>query len=274
MANLNLYASLTTIKRRLGITGTADDTDLTMLLEASSRQIDDYCERWFYAETATKYFDGSASPFFLPYDLLSVSTFKLDEDGDATFESSLVAADYHLYPLAKYPKTWIRVSANGNYGGFASGIRKGIELAGIWGYGDGISATPYSLSTTTTNEEMDASETGMDVVSSTPFAVGMTILVESEQMFISAVGTNTLTVTRGVNGTTAATHAISQTVYIYEYPKLVAEATLMQATRWFKRKDSAYATVVATPELGQFEVYRGLDPDIKLMLKKYVRLEC
>jgi len=65
-----------------------------------------------------------------------------------------------------------------------------------------------------TNEELDDSETDVDVTpdATTAIPVGSTIRVESEQMLVSATGT-TLTVTRGYNGTTPAAHATSKDIY-------------------------------------------------------------
>ena len=54
-------------------------------------------------------------------------------------------------------------------------------------------------------------------------------------------------------------------------PDPVAQATMLTAARLWKRKDTSFATVIASPEMGGFEVYRGLDPDVKLMLAPYVK---
>ncbi len=267
---MNCYADRTTLKNRLGITGTSDDTELLKALVAASRLEDKYCQRFFYIQTATKYFDGSASPFFLPDDLLSISTFKLDEDGDATFECTLDTGDYFLYPLNEYPKTWIKSNPNGDYSSFASGVPKGIEIAGSWGYGNEL-VTPYKDSSTTTAEELDATETGVDVVSGAALAVGQTILVESEQMYIQAIATNTITVRRAMNGTTGASHVTSKAVYIYEYPEPITEACLIQTMRWWKRKDTAFVDTMGSPELGLITASKKLDPDVSAIVDEYKR---
>ncbi|MBF86026.1 MAG: hypothetical protein CL489_16355 [Acidobacteria bacterium] len=81
----------------------------------------------------------------------------------------------------------------------------------------------YRTETGTTNatsllaEALDTSETGVDVDTGTEFAVGQVILAESEQMKITAISTNTLTVTRGFNGTTAATHSDNVQVEILDH---------------------------------------------------------
>lgn len=57
-------------------------------------------------------------------------------------------------------------------------------------------------------EALDNSETGVDVASGQGayFKEGDVIKIESELMYVSSVATDTLTVTRGFAGTTAATH--------------------------------------------------------------------
>jgi hypothetical protein len=66
-------------------------------------------------------------------------------------------------------------------------------------------------------EALDNSETGIDVDDGSEFAVGQVILVESEQMKISSISTNTLTVTRAFNGTSAATHNDNVQVEILDH---------------------------------------------------------
>jgi len=61
--------------------------------------------------------------------------------------------------------------------------------------------------TSTLAEALDNSETDVDVADGTQFATSQVIQIESEQMLIGSISTNTLTVTRGYAGTTAATHA-------------------------------------------------------------------
>lgn len=56
-------------------------------------------------------------------------------------------------------------------------------------------------------EALDASETGVDVDDGTAFRAGDIILVDSERMSVSSISGNTLTVVRGVIGSTAATHS-------------------------------------------------------------------
>ena len=224
------YASIGDLKGILGITSTTDDTVMRKILEAASRSIDSYTNRTFVTQTATKYFDGGYS-LWLP-DLLSVTTLKTDEDCDGTYENTLTTDDYILYGvgledrLNTYPKTELVINSSlGDYGSFASGVKKGVEIAGIWGYGDGISATPYVADTTIT-EDLTAGESAIDVTSVTNLSAGQLILIGSEQYYIYSISTLTLTVEPGVNGTTQATHSSGATIYIYQYPSDIRQACI------------------------------------------------
>ena len=89
-------------------------------------------------------------------------------------------------------------------------------------------------------------------------------------MYITAIATNTLTVVRAVNGTTAATHVTAKAISVYEYPSAISEACLMMAARLWKRKDSSFATIIGVPEVGTMNIFRGLDLDVKLLLEPYI----
>ena len=144
---MNSYGDLTTLKNEayLNITTTdaTRDTRLLRQLEAASRMIDKYTRRFFYTYEDTWYYDGWGNTAWFD-DILSITTLKTDEDGDTTFENTLTEdTDFYLYPVQGFPKTHTKIAPNGSYGSFANGMKKGVELDGVFGYGDGYSATPY-----------------------------------------------------------------------------------------------------------------------------------
>jgi len=222
---VNCYCSITDIKDALGITSTTDDTIMRKIAQAASREIDLYTRRHFYVKSATRYFDGAGSRLWVS-DLLSVTTLKTDEDGDATYENTFTTDDYHLYPLNDYPKIYIDLSSDSDYGSFGGGIKKAVEIAGSWGYGDGISSSPYISDTTLSAAISSTTATTFTVTSATNLSAGHTILIDDEQIFIYSISSSTLTVERGVNGTTAATHDDSTTIYIYQYPYDIWQACI------------------------------------------------
>jgi hypothetical protein len=237
---MNNYASVSDLKTALGITSTTDDVIMRKILDAASRMIDIYTSRFFYCKTQTRYFAGAGSRLWVD-DLLSINTsgLKTDEDGDATFENTFATTDYILKPLNTYPKTHIEISDDSDYSGFANGIKKGVEIAGLWGYGDGISATPYIVDTTLATTISSASTTAVVVTAVTNLSAGQTILMDTEQMFIYSIDTTTktLTVERGVNGTTAAaSHTAGISLYIYQYPYDVWQACINLASAIYQNR--------------------------------------
>ena len=65
-----------------------------------------------------------------------------------------------------------------------------------------------------TAEAVDDSETAIDVDDGTDFAVNQVIAIDSEFMLITSISTNTLTVVRGYQDTTAASHNNNTDIFI------------------------------------------------------------
>jgi hypothetical protein len=61
--------------------------------------------------------------------------------------------------------------------------------------------------------------------------------------------------------------------YSAAVPQEIAEACAMQTMRWYKRGQSAMASVLATADLGSLEIYPTLDPDIEFILRlgRYIK---
>ena len=234
------YASIADIKGVLGITATTDDTVIRKIAEAASRSIDQYCNRTFIAYTGTKVFDGSRE-LWIP-DLLSITTLKTDDNDDATYENTWATTDYIEYgvgiedTLNTYPRIRLETHPNGDYNSFASGVKKGVQIAGLWGYGDGISATPYVADTTIT-EDLTSGESAIDVTAVTNLSAGQVILIDSEQYYINSIATLTLTVEPTVNGTTAATHSSGATISIYQYPSAIRQTCIDLSVLLYQLRD-------------------------------------
>ena len=141
-----------------------------------------------------------------------------------------------------------------------------VQIDGKWGYRE---VTEDSEADINEGAQYSATDTTLTVTDGSKFAVAQTILIESEQLYITAIATNDLTVTRGVNGTTAATHADSTDISLYKYPPAMAEACLIQASRLWKRKDSGFVSKAGLSQTGTFDISRGLDPDVRQLLSPY-----
>ncbi len=266
MANYGTYAALTDLKALIGETGTGNDSRLRAVLEEVSAYIDNYCKRHFGVRSETRTFTPVSSRYVIVDDLLSIATLKTDEDDDWDYDYTWATTDYHLIPFNSWPKWQIKVKSGGDYSFPLQ--EEGLQIAGLWGYGDESSATPYIDSGTTATVATTAG-TAVTVASASGLAVCQTILVESEQMYVTAISGTTLTVVRGVNGTTAAVHA-GKSLYIYQYPRPITEAALIQAVRGFRGTDAPFG-VTGSPEMGVTQVLGALDPRARGKLDVYRR---
>ena len=284
------YADLGEFKSRLEITDALNDTMLLHLLEAVSRVVDRYCRRHFYVMTEARYYDGDAGVMqvmdrytervseYLSRlwvgDLLAVTSIQMDGDQDAVYEDTLAATDYILWPYVGYPKVRVDLDLRqGDYSYWCRG-QKAIEITADWGYGDGMAAAPVVASGATVTVA-DALATTVTVSDYSLLQVGQTILVGTERMYVRTVTDATpdvATVYRGVNGSTAAAQD-AKAASVYQVPDAVREAVLIGGAKLWKRKDTAFATVVSSPELGQIEVMRGVlrDVDVVGLLDPYRR---
>lgn len=301
---MNCYVSLDDLKAHLEISGTARDTLLTLKIEAASRLIDMFCGRHFYckAETLGKYYDvyGTVSvqdmfldktrivdkkgkihlyiDDLLPTAVAASTQIKMDINHNNTYQATLSATDYVLYPPNSYPKTKLVLDEKTGAYSVLYGGQKMIQIVevapktGIWGYGDGESAKPYAIS----GIKVTIDSTTITTIALTDegtIEVGHTILVGSEQMYISAVtsdDTNEATAIRGVNGTAAAKHSTATDSYIYKYPLGIVEACLFISARLCEFKESGYKS----ERLGDYSYTRmdlpaGLTETEKAMLYPY-----
>ena len=92
--------------------------------------------------------------------------------------------------------------------------RQTVQIGGQWGWWRHL-----TRASETANAIADATTTSVTVSSRADVEAGHTLLIDSEQLFVSSYSGNTLTVVRGVNGTTAASHSGGAAIDIYEYPR-------------------------------------------------------
>ena len=277
----NAYVSLDTLKSSgvLNITGTGDDGRLRALAENTSRILDRYCNRHFYVLVATRSFDGLGATALLVPDLISVDSggLKTDDDRDRTFETTWAATDYLLLPSNADPATagnpesrpYVDVAVDVDAGtkrSFPAGMQT-VQIAGQWGWWRHL-----KRATETANAVADATTESVTVSSRTDVEAGHTLLIDSEQVYVKSYAANTLTVVRGVNGTAAASHSSGAAIDIYEYPSPVIEATIIQTSRLWRRKDAGFGGTGGLPGSGVAAVSAGIDPDVALLLGQYRKL--
>lgn len=277
---INIYAGLSEIKAAIEVTATTYDAVLLRMARHASRLIDIAAGRQFYPELATKYFDGSgAVEMWLPEPVLAITALSLSDDqGYSYTETPVENTDFWVSDGAQYgrsPTQLLVMSPNGSYAVFYSG-RRAVRITGVWGWHRNYSAAWEDSQDTLQAEALANASTitvanadGASQLGLTPrFEVGQTLRIDSEYLAVTAVntGTNVLTVVRGCNETTAASHATGTRVDVWRADELVRQATLIQATRWFKRAQSAFQDVAAAMETGQLTFARKIDPEVEFML--------
>ena len=208
MAN-NWYATLEAVKRAVNLYGSERDSVISSCIEAASREVDNLTGRRFIPKTETRRYrwpqreQRNAYILYFDQDLLSVSAFTKDGD-DAT---AIPAADYFLEPSNLGPP-YSRIEidlASTSFFSAKDTHQRALRVTGDWGYGNDTKAAGALA------EADDGSETALDVTDASLIDVGDTILIGTEQMFVSAKAA--LDTTANLNGDlTADATVVSVTV--------------------------------------------------------------
>jgi len=137
---MNVYATLTALKARLGIDDTESDAMLWHLLYVASRMVDGRCARHFYVCSKTKRFDVNSLDSVHLDDLIAPAQVVEDWDGDGVYERLRPRGEYVLYPLDADPESargapfhMMRTKRLQNIAHFPAG-RAAVQVTGRWGY--------------------------------------------------------------------------------------------------------------------------------------------
>lgn len=226
-----------------GSTETANDSTILPILEAASRAVDNFCNRSMFGSgfgprTGTNRYNGQGGHTVdFADDLLSLTSISLlDSTAGSSLGSVVADTDYYLtdeggrFEPAPYRKFLLH--------GQGSVTRLGIghrvsSFTGTWGYENRTrtaTATAGAIASTTA--------TTFVIGGTDDLEVGMTLLIDSEQVYLRAKSGTTATIDRGVNGTTAATHSGGAAIAFYLYTPAVVDATLRIAHRRWKMRDA------------------------------------
>ena len=244
---------------------TADAATLRRVLEGASDRIDLYCGAGSFGPvTATYAFDigsgnlrDSVQPFMVGgrnairttsemvpiirlTDWLISATTVTAYDGTARDNNTVLTAgynaDYFLMPYNSSPKTILKL--NEDTADTLDAGQQTLTILGEWGY------TNDTILVTTADAVASTTATSVSVSSAANFGPAQTVLIDSEQMYITSISGNTLTVERGVNGTTAATHSGGANASRYDYPPLIVQACLDIGKIMFRNRDMGSAGTI------------------------------
>ena len=172
----------------------------------------------------------------------SVTAYKATDRAESETLTEGYNNDYWLLPYNDSPKVEIELNED-TAKSFHAG-QQTLAIAGVWGYFNDLSPEKTTTGTIATD-----TETAWGVNDASGLSASQTILVGTEQMYITSISSNTLTVIRGVNGTTASTHTASTSVYTYDYPNLVAQACLDLAKIYYRDRDLGVIQTIGTGEM-------------------------
>jgi hypothetical protein len=276
---MNLYATLTELRRYLGLTSaqTGDDDLLLLFLDGASRLIEAYTGRVFYPLRQTRYYIcADPALLLLGGDLLALHSV-INGDGGTLAPSAI-----HLEPAGQSVQSSILLDRTQAVFVHNGDPVDAIAVDGTWGYhadwsqawaasGDSVQDNPLSSSaiTLTVSDADGPDATGLGV----RFAVGMLLQIGDEYLHVLAINAaqNHLTVSRGVNGTTAASHAQGTTISVYQPPESIRQACLRVAAWLYKQKDAGFVQA-ANSLRGQISIPPALPDDVQQILAPYSRL--
>jgi hypothetical protein len=178
---------------------------------------------------------GATWSLWVEEDLLSVTTLQVMATGQNA--SPLTLTHLFLEPQQWGPP-YNRIEVDLSYGDvYQSGPtpQRSVSVTGQWGYSNAtVSAGAETGLTTATATTLTASVPSL-------IDTGDVLLVDTEALYVSAGGgTNTLTVQRGVNGTTAAIHSDNAPISKYRAPSPVSRIVMQMAIAAFLEEQEAY----------------------------------
>jgi len=279
---MNEYVTFEALKKYTGIEdGNVEDDDLLMeLCEDASRAFDTATCRRFYPRIETRYYDDPADSRLLKLDddLLALTSLTTANGTDTISTSNcylMKGTDYNATP---YDRIALKQS-EGDLFYYSNTPQKATTVVGTWGYHDDWSNAWLDSNDTVQDDPLTTDSAtltvgdvdGGNLYGVTPrFQVGQTLKIDSEWMYVTDKPSGTtLTVRRGINGSTAAQHDNASTVYVYQPPRKVVSATRRLATFLYRQKDSSVFDTTAFPELGMVQAPAGTPKDVLRAMLQY-----
>lgn len=279
------YITLAALKPTIGIkVSSTDDTLLETFLQWATAQIENYKGRHYDPRIETRYFDvpstgGSMFGVFEPrlQSFASQAPLRLDEDllemtallnGD-----TLPITEYVLEPANCWPKTRIRLISGETWNTPSSGrTEQVIAVTGIWGSHNRYGAAWKLSGATVQDNPLSNSATAITVSGIAGLEAGQLLRIESEFVLVTAVNTSsapvvyTLTVERGANGSTAASHVKTTPFSIWQVQGNVTQACARLVKWRYTQKDVDTFDKTYSGETGMVSVPTAIPTDVMTLL--------
>ncbi len=344
----NWYCSREAVKTAAKITDTDRHVQIDRLIEGESRRIERATRRIYIPKAQTRLYrwplpgNEVSNVLWLDFDLLSITT--LQSKAQDSTPTTIASSDYFLEPQAygpPYDRIEIDLSSSAAFEG-GDTPQRSISVAGSWGYGNdtrsvgtiasGLDSSASATSMVCSNASLidvgdtllveseqvfvsdrafaaldsilidgaltaNKAEVTVTVDGSHGILAGEIIMVDSEQMFVVSVATNdltvirayndstlaahsnnaavqinrTLTIERGANGTTAATHADATAISKYEPPFDINELCIASAVAAVHQDSAGWGREIGTGEGARELTGRSLTELRKDVVGRFMR---
>lgn len=253
------YATLAQAQTELSAQNTAATTEALNYLQQALFFVSDRINKEFpigdvpglYMEFAprvdTRYYDAYGIHIndferllFLDYPLLSPTMVTISNN-ELTLNTQYVPEPRNNTPIASLRRKAASFGWAAGWGVPSIEWQDAIQVTGVWGFRTRYAMEGWlaSLDSIQNVGGINASATSITVTDAdgangngiTPrFSPGALLLIETEYLLVTAVNTtsNVLTVRRGMNGSTAASHAQSTAINLWQAEDAIVRATL----RW------------------------------------------
>ena len=280
---MTLYCTLDDAKTDDKATGTGGDNYLLRAIRTVSRRVD----REFAATRPV--FAPTIEARKIRIDSTRVNSWEntLRVDGNLLALTTTVLGTTTLTDAVGYPDAamppfpYIRRTTQGvnwySDCGSCDGSPLFVTLTGIWGFHsdyanawqkvDDLGADITSSATSLTVADID----GADVYGFTPrISAGNLLKIGTEFLEVTAtvVGTNTATVRRGVNGSTAAAHTSGDDVYVWQVEDPIRAVVARQSAMLYSRR-GAFTSVEITALGSEIRFPADLLTELRAVLQDY-----
>ncbi len=233
--------------------GGSADASMLRFLERATQDIDQRTGRRFNAWSTTRYYSGyghtrDARDLYIG-EFASITGVTVDEDDDGTYELTLVAdTDYRAVRVdddTAKPIVRLELMTRGTQLAAWPAGQRAIKIVGLWGWSNESEAIVAEDGTAITGTLASTSDISL-VLSANGHGItpGDTLLLADEQVYVTAkIDDLTVRVTRGQNGTTAATPS-AVAVSRRRYPRDIEAACVMRAADLARGAQSGWATTV------------------------------
>lgn len=241
--------TLESVKGERGITGTTDDAQLTQNLHRASQWFAERADRVFVPYVAALSFDapysrGGGYSRALALDGEDVLAVTGVVNGDGT---AVTAGQYVLRPYNRSPKDELELlPSSGVAWTFSNDPQRALSVEGTLGYHENYARAFKTQAALTA--AINASMTLVPVSVGSAFETFGYLRVDGELMqttsIVAATSPGTLQVERAVQGSAAASHALSASVEVYQQNALVVDAVNLLALHFYDNRDGYAAQLI------------------------------